>query len=502
MYKKTTSLAIVAAAVAVALAPLFAAIDVTAYQITPSPTAVMVTFANGPESRGFSWQTDTTVAESEVRLVAGAATPEDFETTSLVYTGTYVQVSSPSAHSHKVIVKGLQPGTAYSYRLGGAGRYAYGRTDVKRVSNRLTIVNLNDAQLKDPTKVGWWENSLAASVRQLGGSACVDFIINGGDLFDKNLKVSNVSVGTSIKWAIALDPVQAFYNGVPFISSSGNHDYAEYGSRMAIEYPAGLVGCESLDYGNVHVAAIPNNGTDVFSGYVNCLNWLEADLAANVAKGTSDWRIVCVHWGPNTTGDHAVISPGAVDLAKRLGGICASNKVDLVLQAHDHTFSKTLPYRWSGSGWTMVDDDAAAVNLAPATSNYAGETWDLDPGGTYYLSCGCAGHRVGEGTDYANLDGAHPYTNRYPRIAIGKIAVDSKWGHVGDAASSDLGRSMFGIIHVDGRCLAYDFYMIDPDDGSHALYDKLRIRKTTVPGMSGLMLKVVDNESKANPHRR
>jgi hypothetical protein len=57
---------------------------------------------------------------------------------------------------------------------------------------------------------------------------------------------------------------------------------------------------------------------------------------------------------------------------------------------------------------------------------------------------------------------------------------------------------MFGIIHVDGRCLAYDFYMIDPDDGSHALYDKLRIRKTTVPGMSGLMLKVVDNES----HRR
>ena len=137
----------------IAAAPLFAAIDVAAYQITPSPTAVMVTFANGPESRGFSWQTDTTVAESEVRLVAGAATPEDFETTPLVYTGTYVQVSSPSAHSHKVIVKGLQPGTAYSYRLGGAGRYAYGRTDVKRVSNRLTIVNLNDAQLKDPTKV-------------------------------------------------------------------------------------------------------------------------------------------------------------------------------------------------------------------------------------------------------------------------------------------------------------------------------------------------------------
>ena len=65
MYKKTTSLAIVAAAVAVALAPLFAAIDVAAYQITPSPAAIMVTFANGPESRGFSWQTDTSVAKAK-----------------------------------------------------------------------------------------------------------------------------------------------------------------------------------------------------------------------------------------------------------------------------------------------------------------------------------------------------------------------------------------------------------------------------------------------------
>ena len=188
-------------------------------------------------------------------------------------------------------------------------------------------------------------------------------------------------------------------------------------------------------------------------------------------------------------------------LAKRLGGICASNKVDLVLQAHDHTFSKTLPYRWSGSGWTMADNDAAAVNLVPTTSDYAGETWDLDPGGTYYLSCGSAGHRVGEGTDYANLDGSHPYTNRYPRIAIGKIAVNSKWGQAGDAASSDLGRSMFGIMRVDGRCLSYDFYMVDSSDGSHVLYDKLRIRKTPVPATNGFVLKIVNNDPKAKPYR-
>ena len=464
-------------------ASAFAAIGVDAYAITPSPTAVMVTFANGSDSRGFSWQTDTSVTESEVRLVAGAASPADFETTPLVYSGTCVQVAdtgnstTPLANSHKVIVKGLQLGTAYSYRLGGAGRYVYGRTDVRNVSDRLTIVNLNDAQMKDPTKVSAWENSLDASVRAVGGAANVDFIINGGDLIDKNLRFNNAYVTVPVKWGLALDPVFAFYNGVPFVSSSGNHDYREYGTRMPIEYPTGRAGCESLDYGNVHIATIPNSGDDVYSGYVNYLNWLEADLAANVAKGTSVWRIVCVHFGPYTTGDHAQTA-GGKELAKRLGGICASNKVDLVLQAHDHTFSKTLPYRWSGAGWTNEAQDNTVVNLAPATSTYAGETWDENPNGTYYLSCGSAGHRVGEGTEYANLDGTHPYNASVPVIAIGKIAVESKWGNVGDPASSDLSRSMFGVIRVDGYRLSYDFYMIDPDDGSHVLYDKLRIQKT------------------------
>ena len=489
-------------------APAFALCDVNAYAITPSPSAVMVTFANGPDSRGFSWQTDMTVTESEVRLVAGAASPADFETTSLVYTGSYVPVvdtnrgTTPLANCHKVIIKNLQPGTAYSYRLGGGGRYVYGRTDVKpRTSNTFTIVNLNDAQLKNPTKIAYWENSLAASVRAVGGSSCVDFIINGGDLFDQNLKVNNVLITVPIKWGIVLDPVFAFYNGVPFVSSSGNHDYREYGTRMPIEYPTNLAGCESLDYGNVHIATIPNAGSDAYSGYVNYLTWLEADLAANVARGASTWRIVCVHFGPYTTGDHAQTS-GGKDLAKRLGGICASNKVDLVLQAHDHTFSKTLPYRWRGQGWTTTTNDATAINLTPTTREHAGETWDENPEGTYYLSCGSAGHRVGEGTAYASLNGTHPYTARIPVIVIGKIAVSSKWGNVGDPASSDLGRSMFGVLRIDGNRLSYDFYMIDSADGSHVLYDKLRILKQTGPaGPGSLRLNIVQGGSETTtPH--
>ena len=462
-------------------ASMFAATSVTTYEITPDPKAVMVVFADGPESRGFSWQTDTSVSESEVRLVEGAATADDFETAALVFTGTCVRVEKPAAHSHKVVVKGLRPGAAYSYRLGGAGRWAYGMTAVKRPSKRVTILNVNDAQLSDPDKLWYWDNSLAASLRVVGGAAAVDFIINGGDFIDGWMRTSHkgprVFIGRSVEWGIAAEPVAAFYPGVPWISSSGNHDFQEYANRMAVEYPAGLApGCESLDYGRVHVATLPFITTRWCGEYEKAMRWLEADLAANVAKGGSDWRIVCLHWGPNSTGDHAMLVPSTTNIVERLGGICASNKVDLVLQAHDHTFSKTLPYRWGGRGWTTDPHDSAAVNFSPARLE-DGETWDVDPNGTYYLSCGCAGHRVGENQEFAASTGAKSFKNRAHRIEIGRLAVDSKWGRKGDDASVDLPRSMFGVIRVDGLRLSYDYYVVDLD-GSHALFDTLRILKT------------------------
>ena len=468
---------------------LIGATGVASYTISSNPSAIMVAFASGPESRGFSWQTDESISESEVRLVEGAASPHDYETTPLVFTGSCVRVGKPAAHSHKVVVKGLKRGIAYSYRLGGAGHYAYGRTDVKSPNDFVTIVNFNDVQLSDPGKLHMWDNTLAASVREVGGSAAVDFIVNGGDFIDGRMRMPAKGIkalvgclsnpmGCSVEWGIAAEPVAMFYPGVPWVSSSGDHDSLEYGNRIAVEYPTGLpLGCESLDYGNVHVVALPFVASVWSRRHEEIMDWLEADLAANAATGKSDWRIVCVHWGPNTTGDHGMRAPGTTNLVVRLGGICASNKVDLVLQAHDHTFSKTLPYRWGGTGWTVKDNDSEVVNLVPKKNKEDSGIWDVDPNGTYYLSCGCAGHRVGENAKYASQKGKKSYRNRRYKIATGTLAVDSKWGCRGDPASMDIPRSMFGVMHIDGNRLKYDFFVVNKD-GSHGLVDSLCILKT------------------------
>lgn len=457
------------------------AVDVAAYVIGKSPVAKIVTFADTAAGRGFSWETDPSVGTGEVRLVPGEATPGEFASAALVFTGTCTVVTFPTAHCHRVTIDALEPGR-YSYRLGADGNYAYGRIDVKKPAGRVTALNFNDFQTANPSKFDMMEGALAAARRVVGGADGVDFLLNGGDFVDGGLwrpgpgKKKRVCVGRSIEWALAGDLVGTYFPGVPLVSSGGNHDFGDYGKRLPLRKNKGRPsGCESIDYGNVHLVALPfssaggrRRGEDVF-------DWLDRDLAASRERGTSDWTILCMHWGPNTTGDHGVL-PAVSSLVTRIGELCTKHRVDLVLQAHDHTFSKTLPYRWSGKGWTMSETDNAAVNLRPRQVELDGELYDDCPEGTYYLSAGCAGHRVGENARFAAPTGERTFRNRAYKIVVGVLNVDSKWGRKGDLASADLPRSMFGVLRIDGRRLVYDWYVVD-SDGSFALYDTLRVRK-------------------------
>ncbi|MDD4018476.1 MAG: metallophosphoesterase [Kiritimatiellae bacterium] len=460
-----------------------AAIDIASYGFGPEPRGRVVTFAAGAASRGFAWQTDTSVTESEVRLVPGTAQPADFASAPLVYTGTCTAVALPTTHCHRVMIDRLPAGT-YSCRLGGAGHYAYGRLDVRAPGAAVTVVNFNDFQTSNPDKLCFAERAMAASVKAVGGADKVDFLLSGGDFVDGWLRKSGsarpiVRVGRSVEWGVACDTVAANYPSAPLVSSSGNHDFNDYGDRMPIRYPEGLFpGCESLDYGNVHVATIPFAAGVWHERYARIYAWLDSDLATSRARGKSDWTVVCTHWGPNTTGDHAILEPATTNFSVRLGELCAKHRVDLVLQAHDHTFSKTLPYRWSGKGWTTAERDVMAVDFAPGQAVLDGEPYDADPMGTYYLSAGCLGHRVGENVKFACPTGTVSYSKRAYRIETGTLAVDSKWGRKGDAASADLPRSMFGVLHVEGRRLSYDWYVVE-QDGTYELYDKLRVAKRT-----------------------
>ena len=258
-------------------------VDYTTYVETPQPQGVLTTFVSGPDTRGFSWITDTSVTESKVWLLKGAYTAADdakFASEGTLVEGTYgVSPTRATVNCHKVKAYGLSEGT-YSYKLGGGENFVYGQFEVKKPSGTITILNMNDAQTKDMTKLSVWENT-AARAKETAGD--VDFIVYGGDFVD----VGGLG-GSTLAWGVSADTAVPHFPGVPWVMTSGNHDFRLYNWTMPVDYAwsyelSGLpiVGCQSFDYGNVHVAVLPIVNNTSWDEYVaQTMDWLENDLKA------------------------------------------------------------------------------------------------------------------------------------------------------------------------------------------------------------------------------
>ena len=489
-------------------------VDPNAYVPTKMPQALMTTFWKGTNSRGFAWQTDSSVTETKLWILKGEFDQDDaltFAATAAIDgESDVVQSATEPApiRCHRVHVDGLEPGATYSYRLGGNGFYAYGRFTVKAEPATVTVVNFNDTQSKKANLLYKAENTIAAAARAAGGD--VDLVVFGGDLFD-NSPLQNVQHKVFVdngpsqsgsgtwkhwEWGLMTDLLAPYFPDVPWVAVAGNHDYGLSRTVTAVDYwKEGLsnAGCASVDIGDVHIVQLPFLGTFSTAGvsnqYAAAFAWLKSDLAQTSAK----WKVVAVHWGPYTTGDHGtginLRSEGVVTLVRMLAPVLSAGHVDLVLQAHDPTFSKSVGYRWDTLGYTSSATDETVLDLHPAKAG----GFDVRPNATYYVSCGCAGHRAAEEPTYPDPDGQNSYTKRDPRIVMGQVAVKSDYFDVGDTASSDFhavdpnGRQTFGVLKIGNSKLVYDFYVAEAD-GRVTLVDSLRIFKGTDAADAGLKM--------------
>ena len=521
---------LLSAVAASALALTTASIDPTTYVFSAEPKAVLMTFADGPTTRGFAWQTDDSVSESRLWVLEGehgAADAALFESQGLAGVNAKCEDRSEGVvkvHCHQAQVYGLTPGKTYSYRLGGGGHFVYGSFAVRDVSGgEIVILNMNDAQVRSADRLYVWENTVARATALVGKP---DLVLTGGDLFDVNWfyksdlngspKVDsnwfvhpgygNLLFGTQNdlyrynywKWALDMDLALPYLRGGPWALGRGNHDCEgvvtkgtpgkTYGNANGDIYYDHVTAvnwhekCHSFDYGNVHVVVLPclSRG-DNASLYGDVKTWVEADLKAANAAGRTDWTVVEMHWGPYPTGDHGLKAGEDNSIAVQFAPIFSQYHVDLVMQAHDHTYSKTLPYKWDAAGvYTASTPDPQVVNANPKTETIGGETYDLDPKGTYYVIPGCAGHRVGEdGTTYVGKTGTKSYTTRKYKVAVGKLTQTSAYANAGDDASQNPSASMFGVLKIKGETLAYDVYAVATDGNSApVLFDTLRVKKT------------------------
>ena len=487
------------------------------YRIGAAPYGLVVSYYDGIYSRGFSWITEHGVTDSELYIVPGdGGESADFSSAAAI-SGTYDDASTAYT-SHKAWVTGLAPATVYSYKAGGPSGWEYGvfRTESESPA-AITAIQLSDAQTKDPARLAVWENTMAQAIETAGAE--LDMILYNGDQYDSNMTGVGADIDRGVRNAIARETVGEYVGSVPYIASAGNHEATPpsagvYVNNYAVDYgtegdggfsginstPYLYGGCYSFDYAFAHFAVI--NANSVLYGDPEQVEWLREDLAAADSDPDIRWIIVVTHIGLYATGDHSDL---VGDLICALAPVFSECHVDLVLQAHDHTYNKTLPYKWDTIGFTTAYNDSDIVEFHVETVEYDGETYDLDPNGTYYVTTGAAGHRYGAGemkdgiwADLKNdgsslaesgLYGEKTFTKNTYKIEVGRITRENAYEpytydgvtadqsyDIGDYASGNVNAPMFGILHLTEDTLAYDFYTADGDDVK--LFDTLRVMKS------------------------
>ena len=422
----------------------------SAYTIGDAPVGISVSYYDDIDSRGFAWQTSTNVTET-LLLVKPESSNEDWSGITPI-TGKYDDLNG--FRCHRAQVTDLQPGN-YLYKVGGNGKFSeVGKFTIDNSNdNKVTFSYVTDSQ---ETSVAGFENfnkTLKTAVTHNP-----NFIMFAGDLVDN----SHASWGSDLtkivmeEWVYCYDTTKEITMNYPMMSAAGNHERAGYSfvyhNNINYDHEASTGGYYSFDYENLHVTVLDSNcfedgDEEAIAAQVE---WLKNDLA-NTQK---QWKVVMLHIGAYSTGDHSNDS-SAQRIRDMLPPIFAQYKVDLVLQGHDHVYTRTLPYYY-GEG-----ENGKIPNRDEVFIKEDGINWSQEPDGTYYITINYAGTKSYPPVDYDTS-----------RIFPAKSPVNGK------VMSQHVLNRMFANIEIDGDRLLMKSYLAK-DDGSEELYDYVAIQKNT-----------------------
>ena len=491
--------------------------DVT---IGAAPFGLKLSYYNSIYSRGFSWATETSITESTLYVVeSNQGESANFSSATPIIGSN---ATSGGIMTHKAFVENLSPSKTYSYKVGSSNGWSYGvfRTASNNPSS-ITAIQISDAQTKDPNKLNVWENTFAQAIETAGRK--LNMVIYNGD---QNQANSNSSYSNQIDFEAAIETIKPYLGSTPYMSVAGNHDYSFYTETTCIDFSNEL-GSEdndmyySYDYGNAHFivlntnrvpglgkrnmfsiteTTVPNTGFIVDSTLVAQAEWLVNDLES-INHNKTKWTIVTMHAGVHSTGDHSSEDQIRI-INESFAPIFSAYHVDFVMQAHDHTYCKTYPYKWDTAGHTTTSNNADIVNYNLAQTVVDGKTYDLNPRGTYYVTTGAAGHRTGEaeGKDGVYADLIHgtmnpvapskTFTSNFYKTEVSRITQSNSYDsfttienyyvdqtfNVGEYAAGNVNANMFGILNLDSTKLTYDVYTVRGNEVR--LFDTLNVMKT------------------------
>ena len=236
-----------------------------------------------------------------------------------------------------------------------------------------------------------------------------DFILHTGDVVENSKYES--------EWTDMLHSNFNYLSKIPMMAISGNHEttylngafetYKHFHNKIPQQQSTELGYFYSFVYGNTKFIMLNTNDLQDNQLKPEQYNWLVEELENN----TSLWTIVAMHnpmysvgkWGSDSSRNQIALA-----LRKQLNGLFARYGVDLVLQGHDHTISRTYPINEEGQ--VCVEE----------LKNLNGIDYSVNPSGVIYVMNGPAG-----GTENTPFD---TYESNYYSYA--RASYKSSWADI------------------------------------------------------------------------
>ena len=356
------------------------------------PTCVTISLYDTAEnSYGFTWNTEQKPINPVIQICEGEKFDEK-KCTEISAEVEYETANLPSPallYVSKAVAK-LKPNVTYTYRVYDKGAKIGSNSATFKASNfgadTFSFVHASDSQVDaGESDVGF----LAIGTGKTFGTALEaitkvkpSFLLHTGDMVEYSKYESY--------WRNMLDYNGKYVRTLPFMPISGNHETTHKAGineiykhfNLKIEEQDTKKGFYyTFDYGNVKFIMLNSNDQGENGISEKQYNWLAETLKNNDKK----WTIVAMHhpmysvgkWGANPE-----LSEYCLKLRKQLTKLFADNKVDLVLQGHDHTYSKTYPIGANGT---------ADLNYEKQTDNSV--EYAVNPNGTVYAVHGAAGNQ-------------------------------------------------------------------------------------------------------------
>ncbi len=421
------------------------------------PRLVTMNFYQDTQTEmAFRWNT-TYPTDSDLQVVL--ADDGDFESANVLSFQGQCQKSSVANDGflHSVIATGLSPKKTYLYRVGDKELNAWSEIGSFKTGNeegRTRFVHLSDPQVFEESHGEAYQETLT-----LVDEFNPDFLCLTGDI------VNNSWIGYTPKleqWEWAITNQDSLLN-YPVMAVAGNHEAASYDFTSRFHYPyadnqdLSTGGYYSFDYQGIHFSCLNTNDTDASLDNTRGLSnqqmeWLQKDLQdAQDAK----WKIVLMHKGLFDAGGHCSNVEGTDNdisiMRQQLAPLFNEYKVDVVLQGHDHLYSRSYPlYVTNGQDGLVVQTIDEKVEMI-TKNDISYQVYDC-PSGPIYLNTGTA-----SGSKYYNV-----VTYDKDLIPLEKAyGSDHKMFTCYEIAENELFANVYEV--VNGEAILYDSFGIKKD---------------------------------------